>query len=200
MINRNYEPWSEYTPILQDNLAEIGINLKIRELEVGTSYTTIQTTENLIPIAANAGWGKDYGSPYGFDFFLFNTAGDSCEGSVNYSHIGMGEDLAKECGPKTLAAWNAVTDNGANPLPNVDEDMDACLAFPTGPEYNNCWAELDAKIMEEIVPWVPYRWGAANIAIGDTLENYTYDQSAGWLSYGRVAVNNGLTPEELFGA
>ena len=119
---------------------------------------------------------------------------------MNYSHIGMGEDLAKECGPKTLAAWNAVTDNGANPLPNVDEDMDACLAFPTGPEYNNCWAELDAKIMEEIVPWVPYRWGAANIAIGDTLENYTYDQSAGWLSYGRVAVNNGLTPEELFGA
>jgi len=200
MINRNYEPWSEYTPILQDNFAEIGINLKIRELDVSTAYTTIQTTENLIPIAVNAGWGKDYGSPFGFNFFLFNTAGDSCEGSVNYSHIGMGEDLAKECGPKTLAAWNAVTDNGANPLPNVDADMDACVALPTGPEYNACWAALDQKLMEEIVPWVPYRWGAANIAIGDTVENYQFDQSAGLIAYSQIAVTNGLTPEELFGA
>ena len=198
MISRNYDPWTEYTPILQDNFKEIGINLKIRELDVSTAYTTIQTTENLIPIAVNAGWGKDYGSPYGFDFFLFNTAGDSCEGSVNYSHIGMGEDLASECGSKTLDAWNAVTNNGADPLPNVDEDMDACLALPTGPEYNNCWAELDAKLMEEIVPWVPYRWGAANIAIGDTIENYQFDQSAGLIAYSQIAVTNGLTTEELF--
>ena len=198
MVNRNYDPWTEYTPILEESLAEIGINLKVRELEVGTSYTTIQTTENLIPIAVNAGWGKDYGSPYGFDFFLFNTAGDSCEGSVNYAHVGMPEELAKECGSETLAAWNAVTDNGANPLPNVDADMDACVATPLGDEYNACWAALDQKLMEEVVPWVPYRWGAANIALGDTIENYTFDQSAGWIAYSQIAVTNGLTPEEVF--
>ncbi len=200
MINRNYEPWTEYTPIVQDSLAQIGINLKIRELDVSTAYTTIQTTENLIPIAVNAGWGKDYGSPYGFDFFLFNTAGDSCEGSVNYAHVGMGEDLAKECGSKTLAAWNAATDKGANPLPNVDADMEACVATPVGPEYDACWAALDTRLMEEIVPWAPYRWGAANISLGDTIEHYQFDQSTGLIAYAQISVTNGLTMDEVTGA
>jgi peptide/nickel transport system substrate-binding protein len=196
MVNRNYEPWTEYTPILQENFAELGINLKIRELEVGTSYTTIQTTNNLVPIAVNAGWGKDYGSPYGFDFFLFNTAGLACEGSVNYSNVGMTADVAKDCGVED--AYNAaVQANGE--IPNVDADMEACVATPLGAEYDACWAALDQKLMEEIVPWVPYRWGAANIALGDTVENYTFDQSAGLIAYSKIGVNNGLTPEEVMG-
>ena len=198
MVNRNYEPWTEYTPILQANLAEIGINLKIRELDVSTAYTTIQTTNNLVPIAVNAGWGKDYGSPYGFDFFLFNTAGLACEGSVNYSNLGMDEATAKDCG--VLDAWNAVTDNGANPLPSVDADMDACVSKPLGAEYSACWAALDTKLMEEIVPWVPYRWGAANISLGDSIENYQFDQSTGLIAYAEIATNNGLTMEEVTGA
>jgi peptide/nickel transport system substrate-binding protein len=200
MVNRNYEPWTEYTPILQQNFAEIGINLKVRELDVSTAYTTIQTMNNLVPIAVNAGWGKDYGSPYGFDFFLFNTAGLACEGSVNYSNIGLTEDVAAECGDDVVEALNAVTDNGANPLPSVDADMEACVATPLGTEYNACWAALDTKLMEEIVPWVPYRWGAANIALGDTIENYQFDQSTGLIAYARIAVNNGLTIEEVTGA
>lgn len=200
MINRNYEPWTEFTPILQENLASIGIELKVRELDSGTAYTTIQTTNNLVPIAANAGWGKDYGSPFGFDFFLFNTAGLACEGSVNYSNIGMTAEKAAECGDNVLAAFNAVTNNGANPLPNVDADMDACVAIEPGPAYNACWAELDKKLMEEIVPWVPYRWASANIIIADTVGNYDFDQSAGMISYARISVSNGLTMEQVTGA
>jgi peptide/nickel transport system substrate-binding protein len=197
MVNRNYEPWSEYTPILQENFAEIGINLKIRELDTSTAYTTIQTMNNLVPIAVNAGWGKDYGSPYGFNFFLFNTAGLACEGSVNYSNLGITEDVAKDCG--VTDAFNAVTDNGANPIPSVDADMEACVALPAGAEYQQCWADLDTKLMEEIVPWVPYRWGAANIAVGTTIENYTFDQNAGLIAYARIAVNNGLTMDDVVG-
>jgi peptide/nickel transport system substrate-binding protein len=197
MVNRNYEPWSEYTPILQENFAEIGINLKIRELDTSTAYTTIQTMNNLVPIAVNAGWGKDYGSPYGFNFFLFNTAGLACEGSVNYSNLGITEDVAKDCG--VTDAFNAITDNGANPIPSVDADMEACVALPAGAEYQQCWADLDTKLMEEIVPWVPYRWGAANIAVGTTIENYTFDQNAGLIAYARIAVNNGLTMDDVVG-
>jgi len=197
MINRNYDPWTEYTPILTENFKQIGINLKVRELDVSTAYTTIQTMSNLIPIAANAGWGKDYASPYGFDFFLFNTAGLSCEGAVNYSNIGLDEALAKECGPKVYEAWKAATDNGKNPLPNVDQDMEECVAKPFGPEYNACWAALDRKLMEEIVPWVPYRWGSQNTVLADSVVAWEYDQSAGWTAYSRTAVNNGLTMDEV---
>ncbi len=157
-VNRDYDPWTKYSPIMQDALSQIGINLKVRELDVSTAYTTIQTTNNLVPIAINAGWGKDYASPYGFDFFLFNTAGLACEGSVNYSNIGMTEDTASECGDNVLAAYNAaVAANGD--IPSVDDDMATCVATPQGDAYNACWATLDQRLMEEIVPWVPYRWG-----------------------------------------
>jgi len=53
--------------------------------------------------------------------------------------------------------------------------------------------------MEEIVPWVPYRWGAANISLGDSIENYQFDQSTGLIAYAEIATNNGLTMEEVTG-
>jgi ABC-type transport system substrate-binding protein len=196
MVNRNYEPWTNYTPILQESLSAIGIELKIRELEIDTAYTTIQTMNNLVPIAINAGWGKDYASPYGFDFFLFNTAGLACEGLVNYAMVGLTKDLASECGDNVLDAYNAAVEaNG--PIPNVDEDMDACVTTPPGDAYNACWATLDQRLMEEIVPWVPYRWGSQNVAIGDSVVQWVYDQSAAWTAYSRVAVDNDLTIEDV---
>ena len=92
-------------------VTKIGITLKVRELDTGTAYTTIQTMNKLVPIAANAGWGKDYGSPFGFDYFLFNTAGLACEGSVNYANVGLSAEKAAECGDNVLAAYNAATEN-----------------------------------------------------------------------------------------
>ena len=58
MVNRNYDPWTQYTPIVQASLEQIGIHLKIRELDVSTAYTTIQTMNNLVPIAINAGGAR----------------------------------------------------------------------------------------------------------------------------------------------
>jgi peptide/nickel transport system substrate-binding protein len=200
MINRNYSPWTEYTPILTQDLAQIGLNVKIRELDTSTAYTTVQTQENLIGIGVNTGWGKDYGSPFGFDYFEFNTAGIACTGNSNYGNIGMTEQMAKECGPKVLAAWNAVTNNGANPLISVDADMDKCVATPQGPDYNACWAAVDKKIMEDIAPWVPYRWATNITVIGDSVTTWGYDQSSGVAAYAHIAVDNGLTMDQLVGA
>ena len=198
IVNRNYDPWTQYSPIMQDNLSQIGIDLKVRELDISTAYTTIQTMNNLVPIAINASWGKDYASPYGFDLFPFNTAGVACEGAANYSNVGITEDIAAECGDNVLAAYQAaVAANG--PIPSVDEDMATCVATPPGDAYNACWAGVDQRLMEEIVPWVPYRWGSQNTALADSVVSWTYDQSAGWTAYSRVAVDNGLTMEEVAG-
>jgi peptide/nickel transport system substrate-binding protein len=199
MVNRNVEPYTEYTPIMEESLGAIGITLKVRELDVSTAYTTIQTATNLIPIAINAGWGKDYASPYGFDFFLFNTAGLACEGTVNYANVGLTEDFAKECGPKFLDAYKAaVAANGD--IPSVDADMDECVSKPPGDEYNQCWFDLDSKLMEEVVPWAPYRWGSQNTVLGDSVVQWNFDQAAGWTAYSHIAVDNGLTMDEVTGA
>ena len=196
MINRNYDPFTQYTPILQQNLSEIGIDLKVRELDISTAYTTVQTMNNLVPMAINVSWGKDYASPYGFDYFLFSTAGLSCQGMVNYSNIGLTAESAEECGENVLDAYNAAVDANGE-IPSVDADMEACVATEQGDAYNACWAALDQRIMEEIVPWVPYRWGSQNTVQADSVTRWVFDQSTGWTAYSRVAVDNGLTMEEV---
>jgi peptide/nickel transport system substrate-binding protein len=196
LINRNSTPQVSMSPILTEDLAKIGINVKIRELDTSTAYTTIQTTDNLIPIASNAGWGKDYADPYGFDFFIFNSAGIACSGQVNYSELGMTKDQAAECGPKVLAAWNAATDNGKNPLPSVDKKMDECYGL-TGDDRTNCWTELDTYLMEEAVPWVPYLWATVFTVTGDSVTHWEFDQFSGALSFAHIAVNNGIDPNSV---
>ena len=115
---------------------------------------------------------------------------------MNYAMVGLTEDLASECGDNVLDAYNAAVEaNG--PIPNVDEDMEACVTTPPGDAYNACWATLDQRLMEEIVPWVPYRWGSQNVAIGDSVVQWVYDQSAAWTAYSRVAVDNDLTIEDV---
>ena len=67
------------------------------------------------------------------------------------------------------AAANAATDNGANPLPSVDADMDACVADAGRRRVQRVLGGARQRLMEEIVPWVPYRWGAQNVEIADSV-------------------------------
>jgi peptide/nickel transport system substrate-binding protein len=193
MINRNYPPWTDMTPTLQENLKEIGINVKIRELDSSTAYTTDQTVNKLVPIAANTGWGKDYADPSTFGV-LFDSSGISCEGQVNYAEVGMSEAQAKECG--VLDEWNAVTNNGKNPLPNVDDKFSQCSALQ-GDARNACWAEFDQTLMTDVVPWVPYLWATVIGVTANTVTKYEFDQFAGTISYCHIAVNNGLDPNKV---
>jgi peptide/nickel transport system substrate-binding protein len=193
MINRNYPPWTDMTPTLQENLKAIGINVKIRELDSSTAYTTDQTVNKLVPIAANTGWGKDYADPSTFAV-LFDSSGISCEGQVNYSEVGMTEAQAKECG--VTDQWNAATNNGKTPLPSVDQKFDECSA-QTGDARDACWAEFDQTVMTDVVPWVPYLWATVIGITADTVTKYEFDQFSGTISYCHIAVNNGLDPNKV---
>jgi ABC-type transport system substrate-binding protein len=193
MINRNYPPFADMSPVILDNLKQIGINVKVRELDSSTAYTTDQTVENLIPIAANAGWGKDYADSSTFAV-LFHSSGISCTGQVNYSEVGMSEAQATECG--VLDAWNAATNNGQNPLPNVDEKIAECSAA-LGDARTTCWTEFDKYLMEEVVPWVPYLWATVLSTMSDSVTKYEFDQFSGTISYCHIAVNNGLDPNTV---
>ena len=60
MINRNTPTFSDSEAVVVSSLEKIGIKVKPRQLASSAAYTTIQTVKNKIPIALNAGWGKDY--------------------------------------------------------------------------------------------------------------------------------------------
>jgi peptide/nickel transport system substrate-binding protein len=188
-VNRTTPPHVNMTPTIQQNLAAIGIDLKVRELDTGTAYTTIQTVKNLIPIAANAGWGKDYADASTFGV-LWLSSGINCEGEINYAEVGMTEDQAKEC--KVLPEWQATHPDTLS----VDSDFDACNAKLTEAR-RACWVAFDKKLMEQVVPWVPYLWANAFTIVAKSVTKYDYDQFAGMISLCHVAVNNNVSAASI---
>src|SRR4029450_4494494 len=81
--------------IVVQDLAKIGIGVVPRELETGAAYQTIQTVKNDIPIALNAGWGKDYADPYTFAEPLFSSSSIIPSGNVNNSLVGLTRSQAR---------------------------------------------------------------------------------------------------------
>jgi len=183
MINRNVTPWTDAEAVVVSSLDKIGIKVKPRELASSAAYTTIQTVKNKIPIALNAGWGKDYADAYSFVGALFDSRSIIATGNTNYPLLGMTPEQAETLG---IEYPEGVT------IPSVDADIDACQKIPnTEPDQRNqCFADLDKKMMEESAPWVPYLW-ANNITVtGTTVTKFEFDQFSGYLSYTQMAVNN----------
>jgi peptide/nickel transport system substrate-binding protein len=185
MINRNVTPWTDAEPVVVSSLQKIGIEVKPRELASSAAYTTIQTVKNNIPIALNAGWGKDYADPYSFAV-LFDARSIIATGNTNYALVGITQDQASELGIKYPSGVQ---------IPTVDADIDACQAIPTTQtdQRTDCFVNLDKKLMEQDVPWVPYLWTKNVTITASSMTKYEFDQFSGYLSFTQVAVNNNAT-------
>ncbi|MGZ8565589.1 MAG: ABC transporter substrate-binding protein [Actinomycetota bacterium] len=178
MVNRNTSPWTESEAVVVDSLAQIGIEVDVREAE--DHYTIMQTVANEVPISMNPGWGKDFPDSSSFVGFLHDGRGIACEGNYNYSLIGLTEEKAEECGIEFQE------------VPSVDEDIDNCKQVALEGDLdatNQCWIALDQKLMEEIVPWVPYLWPLVITTIGPAVTAWDFDQFAGTTAFSKVAVD-----------
>jgi peptide/nickel transport system substrate-binding protein len=175
-VTRNTDIWVNMEPVIEQALGKIGIKLVSREFE--DSYTVIQTVKRHVPISSTPGWGKDYADPSTF-MVLFDSRSILPEGNVNYSLIGLTPEQAADIGAKgTLEG-----------IPSLDADIDACNAILDTDERNVCWQDMDKKLMEEIVPWVPYLDATNRDVISDAVVNYTYDQFSGEMAWSQVAVD-----------
>jgi peptide/nickel transport system substrate-binding protein len=181
-LNRTTPPHVDMTPSIVDSLSAIGISLKVRELDTGTCYTTIQTVKNLVPLSACPGWGKDYADPSTFAV-LFDSSGISCEGQINYSEMGMDAAKAKEC--DVAAEFAKVKDS----VPNADADIANCNAL-SGDDRTSCWVQFDKDLMTKYIPWVPYLWANAFTVVTPAVTTYQFDQFAGTISFCHIVVDN----------
>jgi peptide/nickel transport system substrate-binding protein len=188
-VNRTSTPHVNMTPTIQNDLAQIGLDLRPRELDTSTAYTTIQTVRNLVPIASNAGWGKDYADVSTFAV-LFHSSGITCEGQINYAQVGMNAEQARAC--HVTREFNAVKDR----IPNVDADVDRCNELAND-ERRQCWVAFDKKLMEQVVPWVPYLWATNLTLVSERVTHYEFDQFSGIISLGHIAVNNRVDPKTV---
>jgi peptide/nickel transport system substrate-binding protein len=164
-------------PVIQNDARKIGITFTVRS--INGAYTTIQTTSKNIPISERPGWGKDFADPYTFFGELFDSRALIPTGNTNYPLVGITPQIntQKKLGVK----------GNLNNIPNVNSDIDACQAKLGGPR-TTCWENLDKKLMEQVVPWVPYLWPNNVFIIGPNVTHWNYDQFTDGPAYSLVAV------------
>jgi peptide/nickel transport system substrate-binding protein len=175
-VTRSTDIWVNMEPVIEQALQKIGIQLVTREFE--DSYPIIQTVKRHVPISSTAGWGKDYADASTF-MVLFDSRSINPEGNVNYSLVGLTPEQAAELGAKGTVEG----------IPSVDADIDACNEILDVDERNVCWQDLDKKLMEEVVPWVPYLDATNRDVISEAVVNYTFDQFSGEMAWSQVAVD-----------
>ena len=72
---------------------------------------------------------------------------------------------------------------------SADADFERCSHIINDDDRMTCWQNMDRKLMEDVVPWVPYL-DATNVDIvGPAVTRYEYDQFSGTAAYSRVAVD-----------
>lgn len=176
-ISRNVDPWAKFNPVIAESLAKIGIKVSTRELPTSNAYTTIQTVSRNVPIASNAGWGKDFADPSTFAV-LFQSATIIPTGNSNYSLIGLTAQQAADL-KVTVPAGG---------VPSVDADIAACEP-KIGDDRTNCWIAFDKKLMDEVVPWVPYLFANSVEVTGPAVTQYVFDQNSGEMAFSHIAVD-----------
>jgi peptide/nickel transport system substrate-binding protein len=178
MISRNVDPYPKMEPVLVDSLKKIGITPTVRSLPTGSAYTLIQTANKRVPIAANPAWSKDYSDASTFSV-IFDGRNLAPTNNSNYSLVGITPAKAKELGlpyPKTG-------------VPSLDADIDKCGALPVGEERLACWFAFDKKLMEEVVPVVPYLFSNNTDLLGPAVSKWDFDQSSSEAALAHVAVD-----------
>lgn len=145
------------------SMEQVGLTMNIKTLNYNA---VVQKCSSLAghQTFCQAAWGKDFASA----FTYFDPLLDGGENGSNYAFLGTTEaDLEK----------NGYT-VPADGIPNITDRIDECWAMSLE-TANECWAELDKYVMEEIVPVVPRRFQTSIDILGENIVNYSYDQFAG---------------------
>ena len=176
LVSTDIDRFRNLEPLLEQAGERIGISFKVRTLP--DPFPAILTPKNGIPITNRLGWEKDY--PDASTFLKILVGRDiTPEGNVNTPLVGITPDQAAELG---------VTGT-VDGIPSIDADFDACAALLVGDERTQCWADLDRKLMEDVVPWVPYLTSVNQDTIGPAVTYYDLDQSSGGMAYAHLAVD-----------
>jgi peptide/nickel transport system substrate-binding protein len=172
------DPAPKTVEAIQKSFEQIGITLDVKFLNTSPMYAKCNDPAERIAFCPTVGWGKDYPDAYTFGPPLFGREGLGPNGCCNYAILGAT--------PEELDKWGY----SVSEVPSIDAEMAACQALPAGDERISCWADVDRKLMEEIVPWIPRRF-ANNIDIVSERVHYTYDQFSGQVSLDHVWLTGG---------
>jgi peptide/nickel transport system substrate-binding protein len=164
VINRATSPYKEYEPVIQKALNGIGIT--VRFAEGPGFYGRAGKASAHVVLGMGGGWGPDWPDP-GVFLEQIMTGGAIHAQTYNLGYLGLTQTVAQQLGINYPAGG----------VPSIDSDYTHCSSL-TGAERLTCWVDLDKKLMNDIVPWVPYRWGKATRVVSAAVTGYDFDAFA----------------------
>jgi ABC-type transport system substrate-binding protein len=177
VINRASDPFPAYEPIITQALSAIGIT--VRYSEGPGFYGRAGKVSDHVVLGAGGGWGPDWPDP---GIFLEQITLSSAIHAQTYNTGLLGLTQAQAT---TLGA-----NFPAGGVPSIDSDYQTCSTKPVGgADRLACWIALDKHLMNDIVPWVPYRWSKRTNIVSAAVTGYDFDPFGDDLSFSHVGID-----------
>ena len=176
VINRNTHPYTDYEPVIE--AAAKGIGLTIRFDDAPGFYGRAGNVAKHPVLGSGGGWGPDWPDP-GIFLDQIMTGAAIHANTQNVSLVGLTQAQATKLGANYPAGG----------VPSIDTDYNTCSTMSFGSDRLNCWVNLDKKIMNEVVPWVPYRWGKAVRTVSAAITGYDFDAFSTDVSLAHLGVD-----------
>lgn len=179
----NISQFSGVDTVVQQDLAEIGIDIVPRDLSVTTAFDALFTVKDREPMSALGGGYADYTGTFSFAEPNFGSAAVAGPvGCCNYANVGL---------TKADAAADKVPYPSTG-IPSVDPEINKCTAL-YGNAQDMCWEGFDKYMMTVVLPWVPYVWGKNIVVTAPTVTRYVMDVMTSSISLTQIAVNNNIS-------
>jgi peptide/nickel transport system substrate-binding protein len=178
MVIDQTDPNPKMAALMQQNIQEIGITVNIKQFQTTTMYTKCEDATQRVPTCPSEGWYADFADPYAFVTGLFSSVSltPSC---CNDSNMGATAEQVKKWGyPITGGTMGA------------DTQLNQCISV-LGDARQSCYEGVDKYLMEQVVPWVPYRFANQVTLTSNRTLNFHTDASTGWISLAQIALRNG---------
>ena len=142
----NIPSWQAIDPIVQTDLAKIGIGIKPRVLNTSQAFLALFNVKAQTPMSALGGGGTDYTGAASFAGPNFASSAITGPSSCcNYSLVSMTKQEAKKLGVPYPAGG----------IPSVDSIVNRCNVL-SGKKQDACFEELDKVMMTKVAAWAPY--------------------------------------------
>jgi peptide/nickel transport system substrate-binding protein len=174
MIADQEAPYPDQNAVIQSSAEQIGLSFDVRSGDRYTfMYDTCDDPGAQWGLCPSVGWFKDYSDAYTFGYPLLHS---DAIGSSNYPLLGASPDFLRENGYETTE------------VPSLDAEIDACIAEPAGDSRIQCWAEVDAQMMEETAAHLPWIFDNDIDIAGPRIVGYVNDAMSGLMSLEQIAL------------
>jgi peptide/nickel transport system substrate-binding protein len=169
---------------IRDDLAEIGIELVLRvvpqtgffgDFETLEFDGTIHDPRAQVAMGIAYPWLADYPDGGGWFPALFDDPGTA---RADVSLVGATRAELRQWGYEVTS------------VPSINDRVQVCMES-RGVSRTECWVELDQHVMTEVVPWVPYLFGAHAQVVSERVVAYSYAQWPGGPALDRIALAPG---------